>query len=271
MGKKKLDIKITNNKPRRFCVGDLHGCYLGLKQALERSGIDYKKDQLITLGDIVDRWPDSYKCVEELLKIENRIDIVGNHDDWFTDFIISGVHPDAWSQGGLSTAQSYADAMGIDLKVHPTLIARLRQMTKYTYSLNLIPEDITESHQRFFKGQHRYYKDDDNNVFVHGGFSRALTLNDTPKDFMIWDRKLWNQALSAKSTNTKLKYEEEINQIFIGHTSTVFWGTDKPMKADKIWNLDTGGGGGGRVTVMDVDTNEYWQSDLVDELYPEND
>ena len=81
---------------KRFVVGDLHGNYIGLKQALDRSGIDYKKDQLITLGDIVDRWPDSYKCVEELLKIENRIDIVGNHDDWFTTFIETGIHPDAW-------------------------------------------------------------------------------------------------------------------------------------------------------------------------------
>ena len=86
---------------------------------------------------------------------------------------------------------------------------------------------------------------------------------------MMWDRKLWNQAMSAKSGKQKLKWEfEEVNNVFIGHTTTMAWGTTEPIKAANVWNLDTGAGGSGKLTIMNVDTEEYWQSDLMNDLYP---
>ncbi len=36
-----------------------------------------------------------------------------------------------------------------------------------------------------------------------------------------------------------------------------------------IWNLDTGAGWEGKLTVMNVDTKEYYQSDPVEDLYKE--
>ena len=62
---------------------------------------------------------------------------------------------------------------------------------------------------------------------------------------------------------------DDFKEVFIGHTTTQFWKEDKPMNAANIWNLDTGGGWYGYVTVMDVDTKEVWQSDSGKELYPE--
>ncbi|ULT39931.1 hypothetical protein KRR40_34415 [Niabella defluvii] len=44
---------------------------------------------------------------------------------------------------------------------------------------------------------------------------------------------------------------------------------NQPLNAFNIWNLDTGAGSSGRLTIMDVDTKEYWQSDPLNELYPE--
>lgn len=270
MNNENIEIKNTNKKSRRFTCGDIHGSYLALVQVLERCGFDYDNDELITIGDIADGWPDVYNVVEELLKIKNRIDIVGNHDDWFLDFINFGVHPDSWSQGGLGTAKSYAKAQSRELKVQSTLVTRLRQHPRYNHIVDLIPEDIPKPHQDFFKGQARFYKDDDNNVFVHGGFDKTLTPQLSPRDYVMWDRKLWNQALSAKSTKTKLKFEGDIKNIFIGHTSTLSWGNIEPMDADILWNVDTGGGEPtGKLTIMDVDTKEYWQSDLLGELYPD--
>ena len=35
------------------------------------------------------------------------------------------------------------------------------------------------------------------------------------------------------------------------------------MQAANIFNLDTGAGGKGRLTIMDVETKQLWQSDLV--------
>jgi serine/threonine protein phosphatase 1 len=36
-----------------------------------------------------------------------------------------------------------------------------------------------------------------------------------------------------------------------------------------IWNLDTGAGWFGKMTIMDVKTKGFWQSDIALDLYPE--
>jgi len=253
----------------KFVLGDVHGTHKALVQVLERSGFDYEKDLLVTIGDIVDGYGDTYMAVEELLKIKNRIDIVGNHDDWFFDFIETGIHPDGWAQGGLSTAESYAKAANIELKVQSKKPTSIRH-EKTTHILNLNPNDIPDTHKEFFRKQNKYYIDEDKNVFVHGGFMRSLPIGETHKEYMMWDRALFNQALSAKSSKTKLKFQEEYRRIFIGHTTTQCWNTTEPMRGDIVWNVDTGAGGGGKLTIMNVDTEEYWQSDNVRDLYPDD-
>jgi len=254
---------------KTFVVGDIHGAHKALVQVLERSGFDYEKDMLITIGDICDGWGETYETIEELLKIKNRIDIMGNHDQWMYEFITTGVHPDQWSQGGLATAKSYANALGMELIIDKTTHRGFRY-EHYSYRLNLIPEDITISHQNFFKRQAKWYKDDNNNLFVHGGINRHIPLNDNLPHMAMWDRALFSQAMSAAATNNKLKFHDEYKKIFIGHTTTESWGKTEPLLVDIIWNLDTGAGGGGKLTLMDIDTEEYWQSDLVPSLYPDD-
>ena len=53
--------------------------------------------------------------------------------------------------------------------------------------------------------------------------------------------------------------------VFIGHTGLI---QGIPEKAVNVWNLDTNAGWGNKLTIMDVDTEEYWQSDLITTLYP---
>lgn len=251
-------------------LGDVHGAYLALIQVLERSGFDYENDWLITIGDIVDGWGDSYLCVEELLKIKNRIDIIGNHDNFLLSFINSGIHDESWALGGLSTAKSYAKAAGFELLYHQKGV---NFNGSPTYTANLNSGDIPESHQKFFRGQHKYYKDPDNNLFVHGGFNPTTPIRNALAYNLMWDRHLWATHLNIKDSSMKIIYAEDFNQIFIGHTAT--FGkpllTDKPVHIDKLWNVDTGAGGGGKLTLMNVDTNEYWQSDNVPSLYPDDD
>ena len=43
--------------------------------------------------------------------------------------------------------------------------------------------------------------------------------------------------------------------------------TNKPMKAANIYNLDTGAGHAGRLTIMDIESKKFSQSDPVSELY----
>ena len=84
----------------------------------------------------------------------------------------------------------------------------------------------------------------------------------------IWDRDLWNTAMLGKRLPEIPAILRAHKEIFIGHTSTVSYNTDKPMNELNVWNLDTGAGFNGKLTIMDIETKKYWQSDPVKELYP---
>ncbi|MEK6563466.1 MAG: hypothetical protein AABZ65_00350 [Candidatus Omnitrophota bacterium] len=43
--------------------------------------------------------------------------------------------------------------------------------------------------------------------------------------------------------------------------------TLQPIHVCNVWNIDTGAGWSGKLTIIDVDTKEYWQSDLTPDLY----
>ncbi|MGI4859765.1 MAG: metallophosphoesterase [Janthinobacterium lividum] len=48
-----------NRAGRDFAVGDVHGCFPLLRQRLEETGFDPACDRLFSVGDLVDRGPDS--------------------------------------------------------------------------------------------------------------------------------------------------------------------------------------------------------------------
>ena len=238
-------------------MGDVHGRYHALKQCLERSAFDYDKDQLIQLGDITDGHDGVYECVEELLKVKNLIALKGNHDQWFLEFIETSIHPDQWEQGGAATARSYLRTIGKENLIR-------RSPSGYVTALN--PGDVPESHKDFFRHQHLHYIDPSNNCFVHAGFDRHQPFKGQHEETYYWDRNLWMAALSfneelQSGRKSSFKMFTPFNEIFIGHTSTQFWKKDQPMHAANIWNLDTGSGDKGKLTIMEVHTKNYWQSD----------
>lgn len=272
---------------RVLVIGDIHGAYKALEQCLERCGFDKQKDTLITLGDICDGWSYVYECVELLLTIPNRIDLMGNHDQWFGNWLTTMQHGDLWSQGGKGTAQSYLRAAGKDVEDYNAWrVYDYNGRWRLAYDFPLDPMEVPPSHWTFFKGQQLYYKDDKARLFVHAGFDRNLTLRENqrinPSVFM-WDRHLWRHAKTVHPGQT-LNFTEHFSEIFIGHTQTTYWTTNEittdagiilpkgspittPMHADIIYNLDTGAGSNGKLTIMDVDTHDYWQSDCVNEFY----
>lgn len=226
---------------KRYVLGDPHGSYRGLIQCLERSKFNKQKDELIVLGDVVDGWPESVEVIEELLTIPNMIAIMGNHDYWCYNWLRYGWAPEVWlKQGGDSTYNSYKNQENSD---------KIRDHHK----------------QKYFDKCHAYYIDEHKNVFVHGGFTDINGLGNERLDTYMWDRSLWDKAKSAKKI--QLNIVKNYNKVFIGHTSL---GDTLPSKqGGNIWNLDTGGGWEGRLTIMDIETEEYWQSDKCSLLYPE--
>lgn len=258
---------------RRIVCGDIHGAHLALIQCFERSNFDFENDTLILIGDIVDGWPYVHEVVELLLKCKKRIAIKGNHDDWFICFLKDEYsrHPQMWAQGGKGTLESYVRYTGHSIEVVRTWDEYNRRDI-VTCKTDMKNTDVPQTHHDFFKSMVLHHKDFRNNFFVHGGFDRNnyidyLTFTN-PQDF-YWDRKLWDAALCHKHQDRKFRMAEDFKRVFIGHSATPKWKTDKPMfAANLIWNVDTGAGWIGKLTFMDVDTYEFWQSDCVKELYP---
>jgi serine/threonine protein phosphatase 1 len=262
---------------RTLAIGDIHGNYEGLLQCLERCQFDNENDTLISLGDVVDGHSQSFEVVEKLLSIKNLIAIKGNHDDWFNQWIVTGFNPSNWKQGQKATGLSYLKHSRPDLDWYEYITNT--SGTKGIFN-SIKVSDVPDNHIEFFKNQLPYYLDNDNNLFVHGGFNRHERLEEQG-DLLWWDRDLWSQALSygsmadydlpghAPGYQPPFKMVGNYNEVFIGHTSTQFWGEENPMNAANIWNLDTGAGWFGKLTIMDVKTKGFWQSDKASELYPE--
>ena len=244
---------------RTLLMGDIHGAYAAMVQCLDRAGFIPGTDRLIQLGDVVDRGPDSYECVESLIGLTNLVALKGNHDEWLHEFITTGYHTGRWAHGGRATIQSYGSRLGEPVKIIPK--------TGGGCKTSFEPHNIPESHRQFFAGQQLYYIDEQNNCFVHGGFDTRLPFFEQPSRNYYWNRTLWLEAMAfvnlpaSKQSVETFQVETHFNEIFIGHSPTTNWNTDQPMHLLNIWNLDTGAGHNGRLTVMDVETKEYWQSD----------
>ena len=235
---------------KKFVIGDIHGSNKALLQVLEKSGFDRESDLLISLGDIADGWNEVPECVDTLLSIKNLIAIRGNHDVWCYDWFEMGASPLIWTQqGGQATLDAYV---------------RTGKMTE-------------DSHKEFWKNQVDYHIDDDNRLFIHGGWDY---MEGFPRGAMLpvnagsiakechWDRSVLSGARSAfgdKNRPGKFKALEQFKEIYIGHTAM----NGEPKQFGNLWNLDTGAGWNGQLTIMDIDSKEFWQSDFTTVLHPE--
>lgn len=73
---------------RIITIGDIHGCYQEFAELLERVALQ-KEDQLILLGDLVNRGPDSNKVID-MAKANRAISLLGNHELRLLNFKKSG-------------------------------------------------------------------------------------------------------------------------------------------------------------------------------------
>lgn len=117
-----------------------------------------------------------------------------------------------------------------------------------------------------------YYIDDQGRCFVHGGFNCFIPFASQNPSIYYWDRELWQSAWEWQ-INKHLNLEQSpfemktgFREIFVGHTPTIRWKVTVPMQGANVFNLDTGAGSKGKLTIMDVETKKFWQSDLVEEL-----
>jgi len=234
-----------------FCIGDIHGRFKALKEVLTISKFNYKEDRLIVLGDIVDGGYNTSLVVEELLKVEDLIYVIGNHDEMFMNHIASGWAEEIWlQQGGANTLQSYGGK-----------IIKLGEKWDDKTEINTRDLNIPITHQNFFnKG--RYYYVEDKMCFVHGGFNPAIPkMTSQSKHDLLWDRDLINYAIKNKI--------KQFKKVFVGHTTTQTYGhllqvedCMAPIKFHNLIMMDCGAGWNGRLAIMNIDTEQYWVSKI---------
>lgn len=234
---------------RKLVIGDLHSGLKALKQLMERARVT-KEDHLIFLGDYVDSWSDAYETVEFLIalgKTHNCTFIRGNHDELCREWMLTGKENPQWlAHGGTATRDSYLRA----------------------------GKEKWKTHLEFYRNLENTFLDVDNRLYLHAGFTNLKGIAyEYFEQLFYWDRTLWELAksLNPKLTPKDNNYPKRLthyNEIFIGHTPLSKTGHSEPMNHANVWNVDTGAAFKGPLTMMDVATREYWQSDPVHTFYP---
>ncbi len=208
---------------RLLCVGDTHGAYQGLMQALEKAKFNPAEDRLISLGDTHDGWSEAHLIMGYYMGLgDNFTYLIGNHDVSF-----------------ISWVDSYR-ALGVG---------------------------VATRHSEWLKRQKYLHIEPNGAVFVHAGWHPGGDLLD-PKQLQmeeyVWNRTFWQGMYEGRN------YAKDHHEVFIGHTPTTFVKPFLPLPLNRrnVWNLDTGAAFMGKVTVMDTETKEYWQSETCAALYP---
>ena len=65
---------------RDFVLGDLHGCLELLQIEMIKVGFNEETDRIFSVGDLVDRGPDSLKCLELVFEPWFH-SVLGNHEE----------------------------------------------------------------------------------------------------------------------------------------------------------------------------------------------
>jgi serine/threonine protein phosphatase 1 len=76
-----------NKQGKDYVVGDLHGCFSLLDVLLAKVHFDKQKDRLFSVGDLIDRGPESLHCLF-LLEEPWFMAVCGNHESMCLDFFL---------------------------------------------------------------------------------------------------------------------------------------------------------------------------------------
>ncbi len=234
---------------RVIAIGDIHGGLKALIQVLNKVGVK-DEDTLIFVGDYVDGWGESAQVIQFLIALSQNINCVfikGNHDVWCEDWLRENkVNPTWYMHGGKETMESYEG----------------------------FSKEMKTEHLNFFENMPLYYIDDEQRLFIHAGFtSMHGVTKEVFKASFYFDRTLWEMALTMDNRIRKdsefypnrLKHYKE---IYIGHTPTIHFKSEVPMNAINVWNIDTGAAFTGKLSAIDINSKEIFQSDALPSLYP---
>jgi serine/threonine protein phosphatase 1 len=192
---------------RLFAISDIHGCFKPFYELVVRTIQLTKSDQLILLGDYIDRGDQSKEVIDYILDLikegYNITPLTGNHEVMLVD--------------------SY-----FDQEVLPLWLMNSGMTTLESFGIQDI-RDINNRYLKFFTSL-EYYKIIDNMVFVHAGFDDFATDPFAEKQSMIWECRYsyQNPVLSGKT-------------IIHGHRAKTISYIERLIREkSKVISIDTG-------------------------------
>jgi len=204
---------------RILAIGDIHGCFDRVRALLDKLAIDVKRDNVIFLGDYVDRGPDSKKVVDLMIHLQQEnpdsyVFLKGNHEEMFLDYVENGPLKNSFLKfGGQETLKSYG---------HPD------------------PGHIPKQHVEFLKKLKPMHLTD-RFCFVHAGLKPGVPIEKQKEEDLLWIRFSF----------IKSDYDWG-KRIIFGHTPF-----DTPLIEKNKIGIDTGAVYGGRLTCLVLPAVEF--------------
>lgn len=207
---------------RLIAIGDIHGCMTALERLLD-SIHPTAEDTLVTLGDYVDRGPDSRGVIERLIQLggETRhVGLMGNHEEMMLEVVKHQAPHEMWLRhGGVDTLDSYAFAGSLDF--------------------------LPDSHLEFFESLVDFHEER-GHFFTHAAYAPKIPLNEQAADMLRWhslDDMVPQPHLSGKVAVVGHTANKEGEILDLGHLICV----------------DTYCYGGGWLTAIELHSGQVWQ------------
>jgi serine/threonine protein phosphatase 1 len=218
---------------RLLAIGDIHGC-LGPLNDLLAWVAPRPNDLLITLGDYVDRGPDSRGVLNRLIELKRTRPVIcirGNHEIMMVDAWRGGrAEQQMWfGVGGMQTLGSYGPSPGI------------------TGTL----ADVPMEHWLFLQNELVDHHESERFIFVHAGVEYSAEMDSQPTNSLFWE------FLGRPGSPTG-HYSGKI--VICGHTSQK---SGEPKVVPGAVCIDTYPHGGGWLTCLDAISGQYWQVDVL--------
>ncbi len=207
--------------PRTIAIGDVHGCSRALAAILDAIA-PTPQDTIVTLGDYVDRGPDSRGVINLLIDLVDHcrlVPLLGNHERMLIDSHESRECFDFWMRcGGQETLDSY----GGDLALIPS------------------------THMAFFQGCQRYYETQ-SHFMVHANYDPILPFDEQPDELLLWQHVVRTAPRRHESGKTAI----------VGHTPQ---SSGEILDLGHLIGIDTYCVGGGWLTAYDAESGNLWQA-----------
>ncbi|MET3558954.1 serine/threonine protein phosphatase 1 [Streptococcus rupicaprae] len=200
-----------------FAIGDVHGKYHLLQDLLQKW--DKTTQQLVFIGDLIDRGEDSKSCLElvcRLVREEGAVCLMGNHEWMFLRYLDDPTERyDHYQRNGGDTTINSLLERDLGAEVDPMADA---QTIKERFA------DVIEQVRKF-----PYLYETDAYFIVHAGLDLSLPdVRETADYDKVWLRQPFHEGQNQTG-----------KRIVFGHTPTKYL-FDRQAYLDQIWITEDG-------------------------------